>query len=299
MSRMRTLTVDCRDPYALAGFWSQALSLVEDPTNPNALEDDEAYLVDPAGTSPALLFIRVPERKIIKNRLHLDLEPATTRDEEVAWLLALGATLVDDRRRPDGTGWQVLADPEGNELCVERTPVEGGEPAAVDTGERPMPKVGAAGERETLQGLLGWYREGVTRKLDGISQQVAAASPVRSGTSIAGVVKHLAVVEDAWFTCRLAEGPDPWAHVDWEADQDWEWRTAREEPIAQTLQVYHQACARSHAVAAGRQLDTVIRSSNGRDLSLRWVMTHMLEETARHLGHLDILRELMDGTTGE
>ncbi|MDQ3733323.1 MAG: VOC family protein, partial [Actinomycetota bacterium] len=60
-----------------------------------------------------------------KNRLHLDLRPTDrTRDEEVARLLALGASLIDDRRRPDGTGWAVLADPEGNEFCVERSAVE-------------------------------------------------------------------------------------------------------------------------------------------------------------------------------
>ncbi len=139
----------------------------------------------------------MPERKSVQNRLHLDLEPATTRETEVARLLALGATLLDDRRRPDGSGWQVLADPEGNELCVERTPAERGNPGPVDTGQRKMPQVlRTAGERETLEGLLEWYREGVVRKLDGVTQDVASASPVRSGTSIAGLVKHLAVVED-------------------------------------------------------------------------------------------------------
>jgi Glyoxalase-like domain len=70
----------------------------------------------------------VPEGKVLKNRIHLDLMPtARSRDEEVARLLGIGATLVDDQRRPDGTGWVVMADPEGNEFCVERSAGERGE----------------------------------------------------------------------------------------------------------------------------------------------------------------------------
>ena len=65
-----------------------------------------------------------PEGKAVKNRIHLDLVPDSTRDQEVERLLGIGATLVDDRRRPDGSGWVVLSDPEGNEFCVERSPAE-------------------------------------------------------------------------------------------------------------------------------------------------------------------------------
>ncbi len=82
---------------------------------------DEDVLIEGAG----LLFVTVPEPKTVKNRVHLDLQPKDrTRDEEVERVLALGATLVDDRRNPDGTGWAVLADPEGNEFCVERGAAE-------------------------------------------------------------------------------------------------------------------------------------------------------------------------------
>jgi hypothetical protein len=73
---------------------------------------------------PNLLFQRVPEPKAGKNRLHVDLQPDHPRDDEVDRLLALGATWVADHRRPDGTGWATLADPEGNEFCVERSAVE-------------------------------------------------------------------------------------------------------------------------------------------------------------------------------
>ena len=119
--RIRTITFDCRDPYLLAGFWSQVTGFGEDPDNTNHPDDPEGVLLAP-DRSLALLFIRVPEAKQVKNRVHLDLAPPSPdqRDEEVRRIVALGATIVDDRRKPDGTGWVVLADPEGNEFCVER-----------------------------------------------------------------------------------------------------------------------------------------------------------------------------------
>src|ERR1700680_2107697 len=121
--RIRTITVDCRDPYLLAGFWSQVTGYQEDPGNTNHPDDPEGLLVGPGG-SANLLFMRVPEVKQAKNRVHLDLtagDPSPdARDAEVERVIALGATLVDDHRRPDGKGWVVLADPEGNEFCIER-----------------------------------------------------------------------------------------------------------------------------------------------------------------------------------
>jgi catechol 2,3-dioxygenase-like lactoylglutathione lyase family enzyme len=122
--RIRSITFDCADPYRLAAFWSQVTGFAEDPHNGNAPDDSEALLLASDG-SMALLFITVPEPKRGKNRLHLDLVPLeNSRDEEVDRLLAIGATLVDDQRRSDGTGWAVLADPEGNEFCVERSDAE-------------------------------------------------------------------------------------------------------------------------------------------------------------------------------
>ncbi|MFF7329157.1 VOC family protein [Streptomyces sp. NPDC090306] len=119
-SLVHHITVDCADPYLLAGFWAQALdgSLADD----DFPGDPEAQVV--AG-STALLFIRVDDPKTVKNRVHLDLRPEDrTRDEEYERLLALGATLHEDHRRPDGTGWVTLLDPEGNEFCVVRSAAE-------------------------------------------------------------------------------------------------------------------------------------------------------------------------------
>jgi glyoxalase superfamily protein len=123
-ARPRNITFDCADPYRLAGFWSQVTGYTEDPDNGNAPADPEAALVGPDG-QPNLLFIKVPEGRTVKNRVHLDLMPTDrTRDQEVARLLELGATTVADHRRSDGSGWVVLADPEGNEFCIERSAPE-------------------------------------------------------------------------------------------------------------------------------------------------------------------------------
>ena len=122
--RIKSITFDCADPYRLAQFWRQLTGFSEDPHNGNAPDDPEALLLSPDG-SLALLFIAVPEPKHVKNRLHLDLVPLTgRRDEEVGQILRTGARMVADRRRPDGSGWVVLCDPEGNEFCVARSDAE-------------------------------------------------------------------------------------------------------------------------------------------------------------------------------
>ncbi|WP_327068098.1 VOC family protein [Kitasatospora sp. NBC_01250] len=123
-SLVRSITFDCADPAAVAAFWQQVTGR---PVVNDGTESEPEYLLAPLDGTDAgnLLFLPVPEGKTVKNRIHLDLQPTDrSRDEEVARLLALGATLLDDRRNPDGTGWAVLADPEGNELCVLRSAAE-------------------------------------------------------------------------------------------------------------------------------------------------------------------------------
>lgn len=115
------MTFDCAEPRALAAFWSAVTGWPVDESD----DDGEVGLVPPPGR-PMMLFIRVPEPKTAKNRLHLDIVPqdGATRDEEVARLRGLGATLAGDHRRDDGRGWVTLADPAGNEFCVERSEAE-------------------------------------------------------------------------------------------------------------------------------------------------------------------------------
>ncbi|MCG7527152.1 VOC family protein [Streptomyces sp. OfavH-34-F] len=114
-SHVQHITIDCADAYTLATFWSAVLGApLSDEDHPG---DPEALVEAPGA---ALLFVTVPDRKQTKNRVHLDIQPDDrNRDEEVERLLALGATLVADHRKPNGRGWATLADPEGNEFCVE------------------------------------------------------------------------------------------------------------------------------------------------------------------------------------
>lgn len=112
-SRTANFCIDAHDPRAQAAWWAQVL---DDFELDDEGTDDEAGLRGPAGRW--LLFLRVPEAKQVKNRMHMCLRPVDRpRDEEVSRLLALGATIVNDLRSPD-SGWAVLADPEGNEFCV-------------------------------------------------------------------------------------------------------------------------------------------------------------------------------------
>ena len=121
-SQIRHITIDCADPYRLATFWAEVLGTAVDPEDQPG---DEEALVSPGLGLPGLLFIRVPEGKTVKNRIHFDLQPLDrTRDEEIERLIDLGASPYDDRRRPDGRGWMVLSDPEGYELCVEVSAAE-------------------------------------------------------------------------------------------------------------------------------------------------------------------------------
>jgi predicted enzyme related to lactoylglutathione lyase len=120
--RVRNLTFDCADAMTLAKFWSAM-------TGWNVFfDDDPEVVVAPAFPNPhdvGLLFIPVPEGKTAKNRIHFDLQPTDcTRDDQVSKAVELGATIIGDFREEDGSGWVTLADPEGNEFCVERSEAE-------------------------------------------------------------------------------------------------------------------------------------------------------------------------------
>ena len=119
-------TVDCRNAYELSEWWKALLGYQDVDGDPNEPGHEECMILDPA-TGHHILFIEVPEAKQGKNRLHFDLRPhERTRDEEVAWALSIGATQVADHRgiHGPGTGWVVLADPEGNEFCILRSEAE-------------------------------------------------------------------------------------------------------------------------------------------------------------------------------
>ncbi|MFF8472256.1 VOC family protein [Streptomyces sp. NPDC015414] len=117
VSVLQNVAIDCADAYELACFWSRVTGRPLHPDSGPGDPETQVLLAD----GPVLHFNQVPEPKTGKNRIHLCLRPETTREREVERLLGLGATLVADHRNPDGSGWAVLADPEGNEFCVLRS----------------------------------------------------------------------------------------------------------------------------------------------------------------------------------
>ncbi len=111
--RVSHTTIDCRDAFALATWWKQVLGSVDGDGDPNEPGDEECMIIG-AVSGHRLLFIEVADDKVVKNRVHLDLAPTDRRrDAEVGRVLALGATVLADRREPAGAGWVTLADPEG------------------------------------------------------------------------------------------------------------------------------------------------------------------------------------------
>lgn len=159
-------------------------------------------------------------------------------------------------------------------------------------------------DRVLLTQYLDHHRSILVRKAEGLDRDQLSVRLGPSELTIGGLVKHMALVEDAWFHERLLGQPvpEPWASVDWEADPDWEFHTAVDDSPEELLALYQAACERSRA--AVDQIDdldalTVIASSRGERFSLRWVMLHMIEETARHNGHADLIRESIDGATGD
>lgn len=159
-------------------------------------------------------------------------------------------------------------------------------------------------ELEQLTRYLDFQRETILLKAAGLDQEQLAQPHPPSTLTLGGLLNHLALVEDSWFRVRFAGLPDDdlWAGHDWDADPDYELRTAAEVEPDELRRRYEQACARSReVVAAARDLDqlSVQPRGNGAPFQLRWVLLHLIEETARHAGHADLLREAIDGTVGE
>ncbi|MGH3941116.1 MAG: DinB family protein [Pseudonocardiaceae bacterium] len=155
-----------------------------------------------------------------------------------------------------------------------------------------------AEERPTLEAFLDFYRDTVTRKVRGVSEEDARRRLVPSATTLGGIVKHLRLVELNWFERILAQIPDSaLPPVSWD-DPDAGFRMAAGETVDQLIADYDRQCERSRQIAARHELaDTSPHREIG-EVSLRWIYVHMIDETARHAGHADILREQIDGTTG-
>ena len=177
----------------------------------------------------------------------------------------------------------------------------------LDEHGRPEPPV-AADELATLLGFLDWQRATLSWKCSGLDAVGLRATTAASTMTLGGILKHMALVEHGWFSQSLhGRGyPPPWDAVDWEADRDWEWRTAAEDSPAELFALWQRAVDQSRADVAealdgGDGLGRLAKRTwaDGRAPSLRWILCHMIEEYARHNGHADLLRESIDGATGE
>lgn len=178
----------------------------------------------------------------------------------------------------------------------------------IDQQGRPQPRPGQ-GEEMTLLDFLEFQRATFEWKCRGLSTDQLRTGLSPTSMTLAGMLKHLAYVEDYWFTGVVAgRGPQqPWAAVDWTSDPDWEWRTAWDETGYNLRALWADRVMRSRTVVdeqrgLGGALPlgkTHLAWDGRRRVSLRWVLTHMIEEYARHNGHADLIREAIDGQKGE
>jgi uncharacterized damage-inducible protein DinB len=176
----------------------------------------------------------------------------------------------------------------------------------VDEHGRPQPP-SAGPEREMLLGFLELQRATFEWKCAGLDASGLVATTAASSMTLGGMLKHMALVENSWFSEWLdGQAPQPpWNSVDWKADRDWDWHSAAQDTPEQLFTLWRDAVARSRvlvnqAVEAGG-LDSMAKRSepDGLTPSLRWIVLHMIEEYARHIGHADLIRESIDGETGE
>lgn len=159
-------------------------------------------------------------------------------------------------------------------------------------------------EVELLLSFLDFQRETVLLKTDDLTKSQFAECHPPSSMTLAGIVYHLVLVEDGWIETRFLGMParEPFASVDWKSDPDWEFRMANDLDPDELRAMYRETGMRTNEIVKrATDLDqlSVNALRDGEHFSLRWVLLHLIEETARHAGHADLLREAIDGSVGE
>jgi uncharacterized damage-inducible protein DinB len=196
----------------------------------------------------------------------------------------------------------------GDLTCVDEQDEQLAKADSMDVDEhgRPEPPI-AADEAATFVGFLEFQRATLAWKCGGLDADGLRAKVATSSMTLGGMLKHLAYVEDVWFSrfLRGREKSAPWDTVDFTADPDWDWNSAADDTPDQLFALWQSAVSRSRsdlaeALATGG-LDQLARREwpDGRAPSLRWILCHMVEEYSRHNGHADLIRESIDGLTGE
>ncbi|MFG1644437.1 DinB family protein [Amycolatopsis sp. NPDC049252] len=176
----------------------------------------------------------------------------------------------------------------------------------VDEQGRPEPPVDAD-ETGTLLGFLEYHRATLAWKCAGLDAAGLRATVGPSPLTLGGMLKHLSYVEDHWFSRVLtgAERAEPWNSVDWTATPDWDWDSAADDTPEQLRALWEATVERSRELVAkaleqGGLSQVAARGwADGRKPNLRWILVHLVEEYSRHNGHADLIRESVDGSTGE
>jgi hypothetical protein len=176
----------------------------------------------------------------------------------------------------------------------------------IDEHGRPEPPV-TAGEIDTLLGYLDYQRSTLEWKTRDLTRAQLGVTIAKSTMTLGGLLKHMAFVERYWFAKRLLGQPmgAPWEGVDWKTEPDWEWTSSLNDEPYSLRELWQRSYVESRKIVGDTlhagSLDTLCATPwpNGESPSLRWVLVHMIEEYARHNGHADLLREFVDGETGE
>jgi uncharacterized damage-inducible protein DinB len=157
-------------------------------------------------------------------------------------------------------------------------------------------------EGDQLEQYLDVQREAILAKTEGLDREQLATTHPPSTLTLGGLLHHLALAEEDWMEIHFLGHADrePFVSADWQADPDWQFRVPDDLEPEQLRQRYRDACDRSRAAVRGAAgLEQVsVKPVRGVHVSLRWVLLHLIEETARHAGHADLLREAIDGSVG-
>lgn len=161
----------------------------------------------------------------------------------------------------------------------------------------------AGDERTILAQFLDYQRATMLRKTEGLGAAEMNRRLPTSTLTLGGLLKHLTLVEDDWIQKRFlgrAE-EEPWASAPWDDDADWDFHSAEHDDPVQLRELYSAACQRNRQALADTNLSDLSAGidRSGERWNLRWIVTHLIEETARHNGHADLIREAIDGSVGE
>ncbi|MCZ2403295.1 DinB family protein [Paenarthrobacter sp. Z7-10] len=160
----------------------------------------------------------------------------------------------------------------------------------------------ATDEKTTLLQFLDFQRATLLLKAEGLDERQLRQPLPSSSLTLAGLLKHLALVEDSWIQVKFAgqPEPEPWASAP-DEDPDWEFNSAGADDPRALRDLYQAACERSRRSIINADLEDLSAglSREGHRWNLRWILTHLIEETSRHNGHADLLREAIDGSVGE